>query len=89
MKHSSLRDATKISYSNEAEKALEKLHVTHQAIEEVFFNFPTVKKLSVQFSDTHERFLVEGVTDFGKRFVVVFFIQRHAIHITYIKKGGR
>jgi len=86
MSTSFITSAESIDWSERVQKLLQKAKVTSQEVEEVFLNFPSVKKLSVQFSDGLDRFYVEGATDMGKKLSLVVFVEAKKIIITYIKR---
>jgi len=86
MSASFITSAESIDWSEKIQKLAQKAKVTSQEIEEVFLNFPAIKKLSVQFSDSFDRFLVEGTTDMGKKLELVVFVRDKKIILTHIKR---
>jgi hypothetical protein len=81
-----LSSATTIIFSTGILKRLQQLNLDRTECEEVFFNLPKVQKLITIFNDHHDRLLIEGETDRGKHLRLVIYIDKSAIHITYINR---
>src|ERR1700720_2687733 len=83
MKTSLIATAEAINWSEETLSLIKKVGFTHEEVEEIFLNLPSVKRITVPFPDNHERLYIEGMTDRGKKARMIIYISKKKIHITY------
>jgi hypothetical protein len=86
MNSSPISTAESIYWSKEITQLVEKSGLQREEVEEVFLNLPKVKKISLSFPDTQDRFYVEGFSDRGKKIGLVMYILKKKIQLTFVKK---
>lgn len=86
MSLSIFESAESVSIPPALQNVLSALDISKQDLEEVLLNFPIVKKITLIFSDSHQRFYAEGMSDTGKRLGIVFYIHNKKMIPTAVQK---